>query len=88
MHVVTGNRSIATAVEAMRLGAHDYLSKPAHADQILASFETESGGDIAEPTYEVPSLAKLEREHIERVLQETTARFASTTWSMESSPVT
>jgi two-component system response regulator RegA len=68
--VVTGYGSIATAVEAMRLGAHDYLTKPAHADQILASFEASPSGDVAEPAYEVPSLAKLEREHIERVLQE------------------
>lgn len=67
--VVTGYGSIATAVEAMRLGAHDYLTKPAHADQILAAFEP-NPGEVAEPTYEVPSLAKLEREHIERVLQE------------------
>jgi two-component system response regulator RegA len=68
--VVTGYGSIATAVEAMRLGAHDYLTKPANADQILASFDASPSGDAAEPAYEVPSLAKLEREHIERVLQE------------------
>ncbi len=37
--VVTGYGSIATAVEAMRLGARDYLTKPAHADQILAAFD-------------------------------------------------
>jgi two-component system response regulator RegA len=68
--VVTGYGSIATAVEAMRLGAHDYLTKPAHADQILARFEADHDAPPAEPEYEVPSLAKLEREHIERVLQE------------------
>lgn len=69
--IVTGYGSIATAVEAMRLGVVDYLTKPAHADQILAAFEVEPD---APPTdsleYEVPSLAKVEREHIERVLQE------------------
>ena len=67
--VLTGYGSIATAVEAMRLGAHDYLTKPANADRILAAFETEP-----EPTqeleFDIPSLAKLEREHIERVLRE------------------
>ncbi len=67
--VVTGYGSIATAVEAMRLGARDYLTKPANADQILAAFDTD-GDPPAEPEYEVPSLAKVEREHIERVLQE------------------
>lgn len=68
--VVTGYGSIATAVEAMRLGAHDYLTKPANADQILAAFDADPNAESPEPTYEVPSLAKLEREHIERVLQE------------------
>ncbi|MGE0399971.1 MAG: response regulator transcription factor [Kofleriaceae bacterium] len=68
--VVTGYGSIATAVEAMRLGARDYLTKPANADQILAAFEADLDGPATEPDYEVPSLAKVEREHIERVLQE------------------
>lgn len=68
--VVTGYGSIATAVEAMRLGARDYLTKPANADQILAAFEVDPEAPATEPDYEVPSLAKVEREHIERVLQE------------------
>ena len=69
--VVTGYGSIATAVEAMRLGVLDYLTKPAHADQILAAFEAEPDAPPSETLdYEVPSLAKVEREHIERVLQE------------------
>lgn len=65
--VLTGYGSIATAVEAMRLGARNYLTKPANADQVLAAFEASTGGD---PAFEVPSLAKVEREHIERVLRE------------------
>lgn len=68
--VVTGYGSIATAVEAMRLGARDYLTKPCHADQILAAFEIEPEPPPSELTYQVPSLAKVEREHIERVLRE------------------
>ena len=69
--VLTGYGSIATAVEAMRLGARDYLTKPCHADRILMAFEVEP-----EPLqeqrleYEIPSLARLEWEHIERVLRE------------------
>ncbi len=67
--IVTGYGSIATAVEAMRLGARDYLTKPAHADRILAAFDSE-----LEPTqvmeFDIPTLAKLEREHIERVVRE------------------
>jgi two-component system response regulator RegA len=67
--VLTGYGSIATAVEAVRLGARDYLTKPANADQIVAAFEPDPSpsGDLA---FEVPTLAKLEREHIERVLRE------------------
>lgn len=68
--VVTGYGSIATAVEAMRLGARDYLTKPANADQILAAFEVDPEAPPSEPDYQVPSLARVEREHIERVLQE------------------
>jgi len=69
--VVTGYGSIATAVEAIRLGARDYLTKPANADQILAAFEAEPAEAPSEAIeFEIPSLAKVEREHIERVLQE------------------
>lgn len=69
--VVTGYGSIATAVEAIRLGARDYLTKPSNADQILAAFENEpEPAPDAELAFEVPSLARLEFEHIERVLRE------------------
>jgi len=68
--VVTGYGSIATAVDAIRHGARDYLTKPANADQILAAFDADPDAPPAEPDYEVPSLAKVEREHLERVLQE------------------
>lgn len=67
--VLTGYGSIATAVEAMRLGARDYLTKPAHADRILAAFDSEAELP-RELEFDIPSLAKLEREHIERVLRE------------------
>ena len=67
--VLTGYGSIATAVEAVRKGAINYLSKPADTDQILAAFETdaESIGDSAEGT---PSLARVEWEHIQRILSD------------------
>ncbi|HTQ02466.1 MAG TPA: response regulator, partial [Polyangiaceae bacterium] len=39
--VLTGYGSIATAVEAVRLGARDYLTKPCHADRILSAFTDE-----------------------------------------------
>jgi two-component system response regulator RegA len=68
--VLTGYGSIATAVEAVRLGALDYLTKPCHADRVLGAFEPKEPGEARAATFETPSLARLEREHIERVLTE------------------
>jgi two-component system, response regulator RegA len=69
--VLTGFFSIASTVEAIRLGARDYLVKPADADRILAAFEREPGeADETELQLETPSLARVEWEHIERVLRE------------------
>lgn len=67
--VLTGYGSIATALESMKLGATHYLTKPVDADQVLAAFE---GRDVAQepPTVEVPSLARVEWEHIQRVLND------------------
>lgn len=67
--VLTGYGSIATALESVKLGATHYLTKPVDADQVLAAFE---GRDVAQepPTVEVPSLARVEWEHIQRVLND------------------
>lgn len=67
--VLTGYSSIATAVEAIKLGAVNYLCKPADADEIIAAFKGEPGADTplqAEP----PSVKRLEWEHIQAVLQQ------------------
>lgn len=68
--VLTGFGSIATAIDAVRLGATYYLPKPADADDILASFDREDAGPIEAPDaeHEVPSLARAEWEHIHRVM--------------------
>ena len=79
--VLTGYGSIATAVEAVRRGAIDYLSKPVDTEQILAAFERESAaaespGGATPTATEVgdtktkPSLARVEWEHIQRVLSD------------------
>ncbi len=68
--VLTGYGSIATAVEAVRLGARDYLTKPCNADRILAAFDPDTQPLPEQLPFEIPSLARLEREHIERVLRE------------------
>jgi two-component system response regulator RegA len=65
--VLTGYGSIATALESVRLGATHYLTKPVDADQVLAAFEGR-GGALEQPPVEVPSLGRVEWEHIQRVL--------------------
>jgi two-component system response regulator RegA len=70
--VLTGFGSIATAVQAMKLGAADYLTKPADADQILTALLREREQECAaadEPPF-FPSLDRVEWEHMQRVLQE------------------
>ena len=64
--MLTGYGSIATALEAMRCGANDYLTKPVDADQILAAYEGHLPS--SEAAGSVPSLARVEWEHIQRVL--------------------
>ena len=67
--VLTGYGSIATALEAVRMGATHYLQKPADADEVLAAF-TRGGGSApsVEEDFRAPSLARAEWEHINRVL--------------------
>ena len=59
-----------TAVEAVKLGAVNFLPKPADADDILAAFGRSENqtDDPASTSQEVPSLARAEWEHIHRVL--------------------
>ncbi|MGW8161488.1 MAG: response regulator transcription factor [Desulfobulbales bacterium] len=68
--VLTGYGSIATATEAIKLGAHYYLPKPADVDEILHAFERDSDlPNLPEQTeFAAPSLARAEWEHIQRVL--------------------
>jgi two-component system response regulator RegA len=68
--VLTGFGSIATTVDALRLGAVNFLPKPADADDILAAFERAQTQEPEAPSeeHEVPSLARVEWEHIHRVL--------------------
>jgi two-component system response regulator RegA len=70
--ILTGFGSIATAVRAMKLGAADYLTKPADADQILSALlrEKMTGSSVAMESPCFPSLDRVEWEHMQRVLQE------------------
>lgn len=67
--MLTGYGSIATALTATKLGANHYLSKPADADQILTAYgKLNEGSPVDSNTPAVPSLARVEWEHIQRVL--------------------
>jgi two-component system response regulator RegA len=71
--VLTGYGSISTAVDAVRLGATNYLPKPADADEVLAAFERAAGQaapELGSDSIEAPSLARAEWEHIHRVLSD------------------
>lgn len=72
--VLTGYGNIPTAVDAVRRGAMDYLTKPVDADQILAVFNRdEQAGQpaaAAEDAGPIPSLARVEWEHIQRILND------------------
>ena len=63
--VLTGWGSIPSAIEAVRIGAVDYLTKPADADEILATLE---GKRVVAHDADAPTLDRVEWEHIQRVL--------------------
>lgn len=76
--VLTGYASVATAVEAIKLGATHYLPKPADADEIVAAFGRDQG-DAAAPLSAQPfSVDRLEWEHIQKVLSEYAGNVSAT----------
>ena len=69
--VLTGYASIATAVEAIKLGARHYLAKPANTDDIEAAFGRTEGDAEVELTERQTSIKTLEWERIHQTLAET-----------------
>ena len=69
--ILSGFGSIATAIDAVKLGAVNFLPKPADVDDILSAFKR-GGSEIDMPETDdqipVPTLAQAEWEHIHRVL--------------------
>ncbi|SEI46692.1 response regulator transcription factor [Frateuria terrea] len=81
--LLTGYASIATAVEAIKRGAHDYLAKPVDADAVVrALLEGEGPASIDDEPPEAPeaplALRRLEWEHIQRVLTECDGNISET----------
>lgn len=76
--MLTGYASIATAVEAIKLGATHYLAKPADADEIAAALDRVEG-DANIPIAGSPlSVDRLEWEHIQKVLAEYQGNISAT----------
>jgi two-component system response regulator RegA len=76
--VLTGFASIATAVEAIKLGASHYLAKPANTDEIEASFDKVEGDAAAPLTQRSTSIKTLEWERIHETLAETDFNISET----------
>lgn len=67
--VLTGYASIATAVEAIKLGAIHYLAKPVSTDDIIAAFNRGEGDPNLPVTPETSRLLIAEREHVLNVFE-------------------
>jgi two-component system response regulator RegA len=77
--MLTGYASIATAIEAIKLGALHYLSKPCDADEVVAALNKSLTGDATLVVSDSPlSVERLEWEHIQRVLAEHQGNVSST----------
>ena len=78
--VLTGFASIATAVEAIKLGASNYLVKPSNTDDIEAAFDGETTAEAIEtPLSTKPtSIKTLEMERIHEMLAETNFNISET----------
>ncbi|MBT0960945.1 response regulator transcription factor [Denitromonas iodatirespirans] len=76
--VLTGYASITTAVDAIKLGAHQYLAKPADADSILRALTDAVTAPCDTAPVEPMSVDRLEWEHIQRVLAEHQGNISAT----------
>lgn len=81
--LLTGYASIATAVEAIKRGAHDYLAKPVDADAVVRALLDGSDsdgdeGDLPDTPEQPLALRRLEWEHIQRVLTECDGNISET----------
>lgn len=76
--ILTGYSSIATAVEAIKLGAVNYLPKPADTDEILAALKQTDANPEQEIAEKPMSVNRLTWEHIQKVLTENDGNISAT----------
>ncbi|MGH8718166.1 MAG: response regulator transcription factor [Burkholderiales bacterium] len=80
--VLTGFASIATAVEAIKLGATHYLAKPASADDVIRALGAAEGQTHIAINDSPLSVERLQWEHIQKVLQENSGNISATAKSL------
>jgi two-component system, response regulator RegA len=68
--ILTGDPSIRTAVEAIKLGATDYLAKPANVEEVVSALQRDRGNDSVPIGKKPMSAHRAEWEYISRVLRE------------------
>ncbi len=76
--MLTGYASIATAVEAIKLGATHYLAKPADVDEIVHALQQTAGDPNVTINSDPLSVDRLEWEHIQKVLAENDGNISAT----------
>jgi len=76
--ILTGYASIATAVDAIKLGAEQYLSKPVEVDAIVKALTAGDTPDADAAPQEPLSVSRLEWEHIQRLLAEHDGNISAT----------
>lgn len=81
--ILTGYSSISTAVEAIKLGAVNYLCKPASAEEIITAFSSSKSQENKSVMPASPaSVNRLEWEHIQRVLNDNDGNISATARSL------
>jgi len=76
--ILTGYSSIPTTVEAIKLGATNYLCKPASVDEILDAFDQLSANPDVHVPLQPPSVDRLQWEHLQRVLNDNDGNISAT----------
>lgn len=80
--MLTGYASIVTAVEAIKLGAIHYLTKPANADEIINAFNKNKGDASILINANPLSVKRLEWEHLQKILMENNGNISAAARSL------
>jgi two-component system response regulator RegA len=76
--LMTAHASVDTAIEAVKLGATYYLTKPVEPDEIVAALQKDQPNDAVPVEAKPMSVERLEWEHIQRVLRDNNDNVSAT----------